>query len=73
MAEGRFLAMARGFVSGEVVADGDARLRVGSQVELAGLGSWFSGVYDVVGTLHLFDLGLGYRTHVHVERAELML
>lgn len=73
VAEGHFLAIARGFVAGELVADGDARIRVGTQVELAGLGPWFCGVYDVVGTQHLFDLALGYRTHVHVERAELML
>lgn len=73
VAEGHFLAMARRFVSGEVVADGDARIRVGTQVELVGLGPWFSGVYDVVGTQHLFDLASGYRTHVRVERAELML
>ncbi len=73
VAEGHFLAMARRFVAGEVVADGDARIQVGTQVELTGLGPWFSGVYDVVGTQHLFDLAVGYRTHVHVERAELML
>jgi phage protein D len=73
LADGHFLAMARRFVSGEVVADGDARIRVGAQVELTGVGPWFSGVYDVVAARHLFDLELGYRTEAHVERAELML
>ncbi|WP_110240081.1 phage late control D family protein [Nocardioides gilvus] len=73
MADGHFLAMARRFVTGEVVADGDARIRVGTRVELVGVGPWFSGVHDVVATQHLFDLEQGYRTLLHVERAELML
>lgn len=73
LAKAHFLTMGRRFVTGEVHADGDARIRVGSRVDLAGVGPWFSGVYDVVESRHLFDLTSGYRTHARLERGELTL
>lgn len=73
MANARFAQLARRFVSGDLLTDGDARLRSGGTVDVVGLGPWFNGTYDVVGSKHLFDLTAGYRTIVSVERAELSL
>lgn len=68
-AEAEFSRMARRFVSGEAVIDGDARVAVGRTVELAGVGPLFDGPYAVVEANHLFDVGLGYRTTLTVERS----
>ena len=71
LADARFRQQARRFVTGRLVVDGDARVRVGGVVELAGIGPWHTGTYDVTGVRHLFDLDEGFRTVVDVERAEL--
>lgn len=68
-AEAEFTRMARRFVTGEAVIDGNARVAVGATVELTGVGPLFDGPYAVVETTHLFDVGLGYRTTLRVERA----
>lgn len=71
VADARFRRLARRFVSGRVVLEGDARVGVGAVVELSGIGTWYSGAYDVVAVQHVFDLDDGFRTIATVERAEL--
>ena len=68
MAEARYRARARSFISGAGVVDGNVKIRVGSTVELAGLGSFFDGPYYVTLARHTFDLQNGYRTTFEVER-----
>jgi phage protein D len=59
---------ARRFVSGEAVAEGDGRIRVGSSVSFAGTGPLFDGAYTVVALRHVFDLERGLVTEFSVER-----
>jgi phage protein D len=62
MAESRFRARARRFLKGRGVADGDPSIRVGSTLNLSGLGQMFDGKYYVTMAQHTFDLRDGYRT-----------
>jgi phage protein D len=73
LAEASFRAQARRFVYGTGRAWGDARLRVGIQVRISGLGPLFEGVYTVCETRHVFSRGGddGYMTEFVVERAGL--
>ncbi len=68
-ATAEYARIGRRFVTGHAIVDGDARIRVGATVELAGVGAMFDGPYAVAETRHLFDVGLGYRTMLSVERA----
>ncbi len=68
LAEARFAARARRFVTGIGVTAGDARLRVGKSVNLQGLGAWFDGVYSIVAVRHSFDQQGGLSTEFAVER-----
>lgn len=70
LAEAVFRAQARRFVYGTGIARGDARLRVGAQVTLDGLGPLFSGLYNVSEARHLFRRGPdgGYTTEFTAER-----
>lgn len=58
---------ARHFVRACGVAEGNASLRVGTHLKLAGLGQWFSNTYYVVRARHLFDLKTGYSTEFEAE------
>ena len=71
LAEAHYARTARRFVTGQGVAEGDARLRVGAELELKGLGKLFDGKYFVTRARHTFDLGSGYRTTFTVERPAL--
>ena len=70
IAEASFRAQARRFVVGTGIARGDARIRVGRQVTLRGLGPMFSGQYYLSEVTHLFRRGPsgGYTTEFVVER-----
>lgn len=59
---------ARRFVTGHGVADPSSGLRVGTHVELAGLGPLFSGRYTVAAVRHRFDGKGGLRTEFDAER-----
>jgi phage protein D len=59
---------ARRFVCGSGLADGLAKLRVGSHVELTGLGSYFDGTYYAHLVRHAYDAVAGYRTFFEVHR-----
>jgi phage protein D len=67
-AEAAFKMHARRFVVGHGVAEADSRLRVGSYVDLQGLGPLFSGKYYLAEVRHLFDGTRGIRTEFTVER-----
>lgn len=68
MATARFRDMARRFVVGTGVAEPDPRLRVGTKVQLSGLGPLFSGKYYVTETNLTFDGQRGLRTNFRGER-----
>ena len=59
---------ARRFVTATGLAEGDARLRAGSRVRLAGLGAGFNGRYAVVEVEHTFDGRSGFRSRFRAER-----
>lgn len=67
-AEAFFKLSARRFLTGQGVADGDSRLRVGSYVNLLGLGPLFNGKYYLAEVRHLFDGMGGLRTEFKAER-----
>ena len=68
LAETEFKRLARSFVSGRAVAEGDARIRAGAKVTLRGLGPLFDGAFYVTDARHTFDATYGYRTHFSAER-----
>jgi len=70
IAEASFRAQARRFVVGTGKARGDARIRVGREIALEGLGPLFSGTYYVSEVMHHFSRqpGGGYTTELVVER-----
>ena len=68
IAEAEYRARARRFVTGSGIADGDPNLRVGTRVDLRGLGPLFEGKYFVAAARHTFDMRYGYRTAFEVER-----
>jgi phage protein D len=68
LAEGEYRRNARRFVTGTGVAEGDARLRVGTKLTLQATGTMFDGIYYITRVRHLFDGVNGYRTQFSVER-----
>lgn len=70
-ADAHYRSMARRFLTGQALADGDGRLRAGSHVQLDGLGPLFEGRYYVSEVTHTFDSRNGYRTYFRVERPDL--
>ena len=73
MAESRFRERARRFVRGTGVVDGNVKIRVGTSVELKGLGAVFDGKYYVSLARHTFDLHHGFRTTFEVERPSILV
>jgi phage protein D len=61
-------ASARRFVVGRGVSETDPQLRVGTQVDLRGLGPLFEGKYYVSQIRHVFDNANGIRTEFTGER-----
>jgi phage protein D len=70
-AEALYRRVSRQFVTGRGVVDSEPGLRVGSTVQLEGLGPLFNGSYTLVEVKHLFDRQHGMRTEIKVERAGL--
>jgi phage protein D len=60
--------IARQFVVGRGTAEPNAKLRVGSFVELDGVGKLFNGKYYVAEIAHIFDNSKGFRTEFKGER-----
>lgn len=67
-AQSRYRERARYFITGTGVADGDARVRVGTTLRIGGLGSLFNGKYYVSRVRHTYDGTYGFRTEFEVER-----
>lgn len=59
---------ARRFVTASGLAEGDARLKAGARVRLAGLGAGFNGSYALVEVEHTFDGRRGFQTRFRAER-----
>jgi phage protein D len=68
LAEHYYRATARRFVTGHGTAEGDARLHVGTQLQLDGIGPLFEGKYYVTRVRHIFDSVRGFQTDFAVER-----
>ena len=71
LAEAHFARCARRFVVGHGIAEGDARLRVGAELELKQVGPLFDGKYFVTRVRHSFDAVNGFRSGFTVERPAL--
>jgi len=67
-ADAYFKMSARRFVVGHGVAETTLELRVGSYVDLAGIGAMFNGKYYVTEVRHMFDRRRGLRTEFTGER-----
>jgi phage protein D len=68
LAESSYRTGARRFVTASALAEGDARLRVGTTVAMRGLGPLFEGKYYITRSRHVFDLRFGFRTQLSLER-----
>lgn len=68
LAEANYRRVARRFITGRGMAEGDGNIRVGTHMTLAGLGAMFNGEYYVTEARHTFDGQRGFRTHFAVER-----
>jgi len=71
LARALFSKRARRFVRVDATAQGDARLRVGTWITLAGVNRLFEGRFVVTEACHRFDLTHGYMTDVIAEGAYL--
>jgi uncharacterized protein len=67
-AQARYRERARYFITGTGVADGDARVRVGTTLAIGGLGPLFNGNYYASRVRHTYDGTYGFRTEFEVER-----
>ncbi len=56
------------YVVGEGVAEGNAKLRAGSTIDIDGVGERFSGTYYVASATHSYRPRYGYRTSFNVRR-----
>jgi len=70
VAEARMREAARRFLVAHGVTEGDARIRVGAALDLAGIGA-LDGTYHVSRALHTYDARRGYLTTFEAERAGL--
>jgi phage protein D len=68
IAEAYFKLGARRFVTGHGIAETTGQLRVGSTIDLDGLGPLFNGKYYVSEVKHLFDGANGIRSEFTAER-----
>jgi len=68
LAAAYYRRMARKFVTGRGVSEGDGRLRAGSHVTIESIGNMFSGKYYITEVQHTFTLLHGFRTYFDVER-----
>lgn len=68
IAEAYFKLSARRFVTGHGIAETTSQLRVGSIIDLDGLGPLFNGKYYVSEVKHLFDGANGIRSEFTAER-----
>lgn len=70
LAKAHFNRAAKRFISGDIRARGDARLKIGREIELSGVSPRLSGRYQIVNCVHRYDNRNGYETHLKVNRAD---
>jgi hypothetical protein len=68
LSEAHFRRVCRRFVTGRGLCQGDGRIRVGTILQLEGLGDMFDGEYCVCEVRHAFCGLKGYQTYFTVER-----
>jgi phage protein D len=68
VAEARYREIARRFLTAEGIADGDARIKVATEVTMAGLGPLFDGPWYVTSVRHTFDARNGFLSRFCCER-----
>lgn len=68
IAQARYREIARRFLTAEAIADGDARLKVATEVTFAGLGPLFDGAWYVNAVRHTFDPVNGFLSRFCCER-----
>jgi phage protein D len=68
LAEAHYKRVARRFLVGDCLAQGDARIRVGAKLTLESVGPLFEGEYYVTKVCHMFDEQRGFETQFTVER-----
>jgi phage protein D len=71
LVDAEFAQRARTFVVAHGVSEGNPNLRVGTSLQLAGLGPRFSNTYYTTATVHHFDTEGGYETRFTAECAYL--
>lgn len=71
LADAEFAQRMRTFVVAHGVSEGNPNLRVGTYLQLAGLGPRFSNTYYTTATTHRFDTEKGYETRFRAECAYL--
>ena len=67
-AKAEYRRLARKFLTGVAICEGDARLKVATHVDLGGLGPIFDGTYYVTEVKHSFDGKNGFRSQIVIER-----
>ena len=68
IAQARYRQIARRFLTAEAIADGDARLKVATEVTMSGLGPLFDGPWYVSAVRHTFDPVNGFLSRFCCER-----
>ena len=71
LVDAEFAQRARTFVVAHGVSEGNPNLRVGTYLQLGGLGPRFSNIYYTTSTVHHFDTQGGYETKFTAECAYL--
>ncbi len=71
LVDAEFAQRTRTFVVADGVSEGNPKLRVGTYLQLVGLGPRFSNTYYTTATLHHFDTQNGYETRFRAECAYL--
>lgn len=63
-----FRSRARRFVTAKGICQGDARIKVGTHLDVQGVGQMFKGLYYVASVQHVFNQETGYQTKFSLER-----
>ncbi len=69
LADSEFAQRARVFLVADGISEGNPNLRVGTYLQLNGLGPRFSNTYYTTATVHHFDTQSGYQTRFRAECA----
>ena len=69
-ANAHFKRMAKRFVQGDIVCQGESGLKSGREIELSGVSPRLRGIYQIVHCSHRFDSQSGFETHLKVNKAD---